>query len=137
MKNSRWVFCALFCFSSVAAQIEAPDKCQNCVQQQQQQYQQQLDAQTDQVVIANFANMLMSIIHMAANPYDPQTLAQNGCNIVAGIANIAQQACKMVKDGEIAEDQIAEHLYAKMIELGVHEQIAQQITRSSLRSVAQ
>lgn len=116
---------------------QEPDKCQNCVlQQQQQQYQQQLDAQTDQVVISNFANMLMSIIQMAANPYDPQTLAQNGCNIVAGIANIAQQACKMVKEGEVAEDQIAEHLYAKMIELGIHEQIAQQVSRSSLRSVA-
>jgi len=117
---------------------QAPEKCQNCVlQQQQQQYQQQLDAQTDQVVISNFANMLMSIIQMAANPYDPQTLAQNGCNIVAGIANIAQQACKMVRQGEIAEDQVADFFYAKMIELGVHDQIAQQITRSSLRNIAQ
>lgn len=116
---------------------QEPDKCQNCILQQQQQYQQQLDAQTDQVVISNFANMLMSIIQMAANPYDPQTLAQGGCNIVSGIANIAQQACKMVQRGEIAEDQVADFFYAKMIELGVHEQIAQQITRSSLRSVIQ
>jgi hypothetical protein len=110
---------------SVSVQAE-PEKCQNCQKQ---------DEITNQVVISNFANMIMSIIQMAANPYDPQTLAAGGCNIVSGIANIAQQAAKLVQQGEISEDQVAAHFYAKMIELGLHEQIAQQVSRSALRTM--
>lgn len=103
-----------------------PEKCQNCTQKQDQ---------TAQVVISNFANMVMNVIQMVANPHDPQTLASGGCNIIAGIANIAQEACKMVEQGEATSDELAEVFYAKMIELGVHEEIALHVRKSLLREM--
>lgn len=102
------------------------DKCQNCVDKEDK---------TAQVVITNFASMIMNVIQMAANPHNPQTLVNGGCNIIAGIANIAQEACKMVEQGIASSDEIAEVFYAKMIELGVHEEIASHISRSQLKQL--
>ncbi len=110
------------------AQLAAePEKCQNCTQKQDQ---------TAQVVISNFANMVMNVIQMAANPHDPQTLATGGCQIVGSIANIAQEACRMVAAGEATADEISAVFYAKMIESGVHEEIATQVSKSMLRTMS-
>lgn len=114
------------CISNAYA-AELPERCQNCAQKEDK---------TAQVVIANFANMVMNVIQMAANPHDPQALAAGGCQIVGSIANIAQEACRMVEAGEATVDEISAVLSAKMLELGISEEIALQITRSLALSCA-
>jgi hypothetical protein len=89
--------------------------------------------QTVQVVLANFAQMIINLITMAGNPHDPATLVENGSSIINSITNIAQEALKLVELDKLNEDEISEALYNKLIELKVHEELAAHITKLSLR----
>lgn len=86
-----------------------------------------------QVVIANFAQIAMNFLQIAGNPRDPVAIVNGGCNIIASIASIAQEACKQAKFDNIPDDQLAEVIYKKLLEQNVHEIIGKQISKSALK----
>ena len=91
---------------------------------------------TAQTILANFANIAMSIIAMGSNPYDKTTLMQGGCNIVASLTNIAQEAFKLIDKEELKRanrEELSQILYKKLHEIGLPEQIAEYVSTNAAK----